>query len=118
MARNVAARKQSGWKVIYTLPDVCLTPIGNNVVPVPYAVHANLEQSVQVAKSVRANGYPVVIYDETYVPKTIGDAGGKRKGIQSGTVEANCYPKTHSSTVSAEKHRVIRHDDEFWMNGA
>jgi hypothetical protein len=88
------------------------------VVPVPYPVYAELKQSVRVAKSVKANGNPVVIYDETVVPKTIGDAAGARKGIKSGTVKANCYPKTHSSTVSAEKHRVVRHDDEFWMNGA
>jgi hypothetical protein len=118
MSRNVVARKQTGWKVISTLPDVCLTPMGNSVVPVPYAVHAKLEESVRIAKSVKANGNPVVIYDETVVPKTVGDSGGSRKGIQSGTVEANCYPKTHSGTVSAEKHRVVRHDDEFWMNGS
>jgi hypothetical protein len=70
-----------------------------------------------VAESVKANGHPVVIYDETVAPRTIGDSAGSRQGIVSGTVEANCWPKTRSSTVSAEKHRVVRHDDEFWMNG-
>jgi hypothetical protein len=117
MARNVAARKQSGWKVVYTLPDVCLTPMGSAQVPTPYPVFAELKDSTREAKSVKANGHPVVIYDETWVPKTKGDAAGARKGIQSGTVEANCWPKTHSGTVSAEKHWMVRHDDEFWMNG-
>ncbi|MDR0673170.1 MAG: DUF4150 domain-containing protein [Zoogloeaceae bacterium] len=117
MTRNVVARKQSGWKVVYTLPDVCLTPMGSSVVPVPYAVYAELKQSVRVAESVKANGHPVVIYDETVVPRTIGDGAGTRKSVKSGTVEANCYPKTHSSTVSAEKHRVVRHDDENPLPG-
>jgi hypothetical protein len=117
MARNVAARRQPGWKVIYTLPDVCLTPLGSSVMPVPYLVYADLTQSVRVAESVKANGYPVVIYDETVASETIGDKAGVRKGIESKTVEANCWPKTHSSTVWAEKHYFVRHDDKFWMNG-
>jgi hypothetical protein len=117
MARNVVARKQAGWKVIYSLPDVCWTPVGDKQVPVPYPVYAELEDSVRVAKRVKANGHCVVIFDETVAPRTIGDASGTGKGVVSGTVEAGCWPKTHSGTVSVEKHRVVRHDDEFWMNG-
>jgi hypothetical protein len=118
MTRNVAAREQSGWKIISVLPDVCLTPMGYGAVPVPYPVYAELKDSTRMAKSVKANGHPVIIYDKTVVSKTIGDVAGNKKGVKSGTVEGKCYPKTHSSTVSAEGHRVIRHDDEFWMNGA
>jgi hypothetical protein len=118
MARDVVARRQAGWKVIYTFPDVCWTPIGDKRVPVPYPVYAELKDSVRAAKGVQANGNPVVIYDETVVPKTRGDGAGSQKGIKSGTVEANCYPKTRSGTVRAEGHYTVRHDDEFWMNGA
>jgi hypothetical protein len=64
--RKACARRKRR-SAIYTLPDVCLTPVGSSVVPVPYAVYAELKQSVRVAKSVKANGHPVVIYDETYV---------------------------------------------------
>lgn len=117
MTRNVAARQNGQWKVISTLPDVCKTPVGSATPPVPYPVHAELEDSVRVAMSVRANSDPLVIYDRSYVPKTIGDKPGKAKGIKSGTVEGNCYPKTHSPTVRAEGCFVMRHDDEFWMNG-
>lgn len=117
MSQNVMARKEGGWLVISVPPDVCKTPVGSSTPPIPYPVTAKLEQSVAVVPNVRANGHPVVVYDQTHVPKTLGDAPGQAKGIKSGTVEANCWPKTHSPGVRAGKRWVIRHDDEFWMNG-
>jgi hypothetical protein len=47
-----------------------------------------------------------------------GDGAGVREGIESGTAEANGYPKTRSGAASAERQRVARDADEFWMNGA
>ncbi|QDI02511.1 DUF4150 domain-containing protein [Xanthomonas cerealis pv. cerealis] len=118
MADNYVARQQSGWRVVYVAPDVCKTPMGSAVVPVPYPVTAELQDAVQVAGSVNANGHPLVVFSMSKVPKTLGDAAGRATGIKSGTVEANCYPKEHSFTVRAEKRPVIRHGDLFWMNGA
>lgn len=118
MTRNVVARKESGWIVVCLTPDVCKTPMGNSTPPVPYPVTAKLEGCVQVVESVRANGHPVLVFDQSKVPQTIGDAAGTANGISSGTVGANCYPKTHSATVRATGKMIIRHDDEFWMNGA
>lgn len=117
MSKNVVARKEAGWRVVSVPPDVCKTPMGSSTPPIPYPVTAKLEQSVQVVDNVRANGHPVVVFDQTKVPSTLGDGAGSATGIKSGTVGANCYPKTHSPGVRAGKHWVIRHDDEFWMNG-
>lgn len=117
MSANVAARQQGGWKVVSLAPDVCKTPMGSSIPPVPYPVTAQLDGTTAVAGSVRANGHPVVVYDMSVVPTTIGDAAGSAKGIKSGTVGGKCYPREHSGTVRAEGKLVVRHDDLFWMNG-
>ncbi|WP_255987373.1 DUF4150 domain-containing protein [Chitinolyticbacter albus] len=116
MANNITARKNGSWKVVGMVPDVCKTPMGNSTPPIPYPVIANLGDAAQVIPSVKANSDPVVVYDKSKVPKTIGDAAGSAKGIKSGTVGANCYPKDHSSTVRAKGRFIIRHDDEWEMN--
>lgn len=117
MADNYTARKQPGWRVVSLVPDVCKTPMGSSTPPVPYPVTAELKDAVQEAGSVRANGYPVVVFDMSLVPQTIGDAAGSANGIKSGTVQGKCYPKTHSTSVRAEGKCLVRHDDQFWMNG-
>lgn len=117
MSSKIIARKQEGWIVVSILPDVCKTPIGGNPVPVPYPVIARLPDSVNVVESVRANGHPVLVYNRSKVPQTIGDMAGKMLGLKSQTVEGNCYPKEHSGTVSAGRRRVVRERDKFWMNG-
>jgi hypothetical protein len=118
MAENLIARHNSDWIVVYLTPDVCKTPMGGSTPPVPYPVTAQLDQSLQIAPRVRANGDPVVVFDSTYVPKTIGDAPGKALGVRSGTVEGLCWPKQKSSSVRAQGKYIVRHNDEFWMNGA
>ena len=117
MADNYTARKQTGWKIVSLSPDVCKTPMGSSTPPVPYPVFAELSQSDMVATSVLANGCPVVVFDRSLVPQTIGDAAGTAKGLKSDTVGGNCYPKSHSQNVRAEGKFIVRHDDEFWMNG-
>lgn len=117
MTANVAARKQGSWHVVSLAPDVCKTPMGSAIPPVPYPVTAQLASTTAVASSVRANGHPVVVYDMSVVPTTIGDAAGAAKGVKSGTVQGKCYPKDHSRTVRAEGKLLVRHDDLFWMNG-
>lgn len=118
MSDNHIARKQSGWKVVSLAPDVCKTPMGSSVVPVPYPVTAELGSATAVAESVRANGHPLVVYNKSYTPSTKGDSAGSAKGVKSGTVGGKCHPKDHSRTVRAEGKQIVRHDDLFWMNGS
>ncbi len=118
MSQNVAARKESGWRVISVPPDVCKTPMGSSTPPIPYPVTAELKEAVREVPKVRANGHPVVVFEQSKIPRTLGDSPGRANGIKSGTVEGNCYPKTHSPSVRADGKWLMRHDDEFWMNGA
>jgi hypothetical protein len=116
VAKNFVARKQSGWKIIGKLPDVCKTPMGSSTPPVPYSVYAELKSASEVAVTVRSNKHPLVTYDQSLTPETLGDSAGKAKGIKSGTVQGKCYPAQYSGSVRAQGHWVVRHDDEFEMN--
>jgi hypothetical protein len=118
MAKNVAARKATAWLVVSTAPDVCKTPMGKSKPPVPYPVVARLQQAVAEVPTVRANGEPMVVFNHSYIPQTLGDEPGSAKGVKSGTVGANCYPIDHSASVRLANHYILRHDDQFWMNGA
>lgn len=117
MADNYLARQQGEWLVISILPDVCKTPMGSSTPPIPYPVIAKLESSAAVVPNVRANGHPVVVHNQSFIPTTLGDEAGAAKGVKSGTVGGKCYPKEHSKSVRVGKKPILRHGDKFWMNG-
>ncbi|WP_246637375.1 PAAR-like domain-containing protein [Burkholderia catarinensis] len=117
MADNVMARKDGQWTIVSMMPDVCKTPMGSSTPPVPYPVTASLGDSQMTSKTVFANGNPIVRFDSSFAPDTIGDQAGVAHGIESGTVGAKCWPIDHSKTVRVESKMVVRHSDQFWMNG-
>lgn len=114
MADNFQLRKESGWMIICTMPDVCKTPPN---LPVPYPAVAFLTDSAQVPSKVKANGHPFVLYDRSFVSKTLGDQPGILKGLKSNTVGGKCFPIGHSSSFRVNNKYIVRADDQFWMNG-
>lgn len=116
MADNFTARQNGQWKVVSTKPDVCKTPMGPSTPPVPYPVTANMGAAVMVVSSVKLNGCPAVVLDQSKIPQTIGDTAGAAKGVSSGTVGDVCEPLDHSKTVRFGRRPMLRHNDEFWMN--
>jgi len=86
MAENYMARKDGLWTVVCLSPDVCKTPMGPSTPPIPYQVTASLGNAVQEVKTVKANGCPVVVLEQSFIPTTQGDEPGVAKGIKSGTV--------------------------------
>lgn len=101
MAKNYIARQDGQWTVVSLTPDVCKTPMGPATPPVPYPVTASLDDAVQVVPSVKANGHPVLVLAQSFVPSTKGDEPGVAKGVKSGTVGDICEPLEHSTTFRA-----------------
>ena len=118
MAENYGARKQSGWRVIFLQPDVCKTPMGSALVPIPYPAISELKGAFGVVDSVNLNGHPAVVFNQSRTPETKADGQGKGLGIKSNTVGLQCEPIDKSASVRAGKRWVVRHDDKFWMNGS
>lgn len=102
--------------VVSIAPDICLTPIGSSMVPVPYALVAyqNVDPA-NMANSVRQTSL-VSHVKSSLITKSFGDEPGTGGGIKSRTTGAECEPKTYSSTVFAEGRNMVRFDDEWWMN--
>lgn len=102
--------------VISIAPDICLTPIGSSMVPVPYALIAyqNIDPA-NMANSVRQTSL-VSHVKSSLITKSFGDEPGTGGGLKSGTTGAECEPKTYSTTVFAEGRNMVRFNDEWWMN--
>ena len=116
MANNYMARQDGSWTVVSLCPDVCKTPMGGATPPIPYSVIAFMGDAVQIVPSVKVNGCPVLVLDQSFIPYTKGDEPGVAKGIKSGTVGDICEPLEFSKTVFAGGKPVLRHFDTFWMN--
>lgn len=110
------ARKNSIFIVVNLLPDVCKTPIGASMVPVPYPIMGNLSDSTAVAKTVRFNGDPAYLLSESVVPRVTGNEPGTGGGMKSGVNRGKVRATGSSQHVKIEGKRVVRHGDEAEMN--
>ena|GEM_PF-676115 len=97
-------------------PDVCWTPVGSTVVPVPYMITADLSDSLATSPNTRFNGQPVFLHDQSKVSQVTGDEAGTGGGVKSGTYKGIGEPIQGSSTVRANGKPVVRHGDPCKMN--
>ncbi|MBA5800665.1 MULTISPECIES: PAAR-like domain-containing protein [Rhizobium] len=102
-------------RIVSLSPDVCLTPVGSSVVPIPYPVVDYCGHDEDYTPSVLFTDKKAMVL-RSCTTHVHGDKPGTRKGIKSGTVEGVCDPIGYASQVRAEKSHVIRHLDRFWMN--
>lgn len=117
MSAQVAARKQGQWLVVSVTPDVCKTPMGSSMVPVPYNVIAKLDEALNESKDVKFNGHNALMLGQGFVAQTLGDQAGSGTSLVSGTVGADTWFDEHSKTVRVNGKRVVRHGDQCHMNG-
>ncbi len=112
----IGARKDSKFYAVTLSPDVCLTPLGPLMLPVPYMLYANLEGSSMCIDSVHFNSKPVFVFDHSLAPRVEGNEPGTGGGVKSGVNMAQVWANEASSNVRAEGHRIVRHGDRCWMN--
>jgi len=98
-----------------TAPDVCKTPVGSAIVPIPYP---NVSQSSDLAKgstSVKINGAPACLSTSEFSTST-GDEAGSAKGLASGSTKGKAHPVNYSFTVKIEGKPIVRNTDLFTGN--
>jgi len=110
------ARKNSIFMAVSLLPDICKTPIGPNMVPIPYPVMADLSNSVAVAKTVRFNDDAVFLLDDSVVATLTGNEPGTGGGMKSGVNKGKVRATASSKSVRVEGKYVVRHGDACEMN--
>lgn len=112
------SRKTSKAMVVCTTPDVCKTPMGKTLPPVPYQIVANFQDSSSVSRNVKFGGDPAFILDQSIITKVTGDEPGTGGGVSSGTNVSTVEPIEASRNVKANGKRIVRHDDKCKMNNS
>lgn len=115
MPKQLCARKDGKLIVVSMAPDVCKTPMGNAVVPVPYPVTIDLSGSNNYSTDVNFNDNQAFRFN-TDTTKVIGDEAGTAGGVKSGTTGQKAEPIQHSASVKINKEHLIRCGDMFYMN--
>lgn len=110
------ARKNSIFKAVSLVPNVCKTPMGPNIVPVPYPIIADLSTSVEVSETVRFNANPVFLLSDSIVTNVTGNEAGTGGGMKSGVNKGKVRATQSADAVRVEKKYVVRHGDECDMN--
>ena len=111
---RTVVHKGSGGKSI-AFPDVCLTPVGSSVVPIPYpniAVSSDMDNG---AKTVKSDGNPMG-HEKSIFKKSTGDEAGSKKGVASGTLGDKAEFISFSLDVEIEGKGVVRAADQMIHN--
>lgn len=111
--RGISHKGSGGKSLVF--PDVCKTPIGPSIVPIPYP---NLGQSMDTSKgpkSVKTDGKMPMVKSAKYSTST-GDEPGVAKGVISGKVKGVCEFMMYSFDIKFEGKNVCRLGDPLWHN--
>jgi len=108
------AHKGSGGKTI-VFPDVCKTPIGPAVVPIPYPNIGMSSNTSKGPKSVKTDG-KMPMYKTAKYKTSTGDEPGVLKGIISSKIKGECEFLMYSFDVKFEGKNVCRLGDPLWHN--
>ncbi len=103
--------------IVSMAPDVCKTPMGTAMVPVPYTITCKFDVAQATATRTRFGGQPVFTMG-SYLPTVQGDEPGVGGGIISGVNLGACRPVEHSKSVRVENQGLVRHGDLMAMNCA
>ncbi len=107
--------KGSGDKAIASAPDVCKTPVGSSVVPIPYPNISQSSSLTKGSKSVKINGNPVALKGSKFATSS-GDQAGTAGGVVSGVTGKAAEFITYSFDVKIEGKNVVRFADTSTHN--
>ena len=112
---TVSHKGTSGMEMNST-PDVCKTPIGNAVVPVPYMIVAKSSDLIRGTTTVFADGGNSIDHRSSAHSRCVGDAPGTLKGVASGTTLHESTWITYSPNVYVQGKNISRLSDKMFMN--
>ncbi len=112
---RAGSRDISKGLIVSLTPDVCKTPVGSSMVPVPYSITAKQGDDANTAATVRFTKKRAHNMG-SLVTKSTGAQPGTGTGVKSGTVGSVCHPKTHSAKVRINGKWAVRDNDTWEMN--
>jgi len=112
-SKGIAHQGSGGLSTVF--PDVCLTPVGNAVVPIPYPNIGKSKDTTKGPKSVKTDGKMSMVKGAKY-SKSTGDEAGSKKGVVSGTNKDECEFMMYSFDIKFEGKNVCRLGDPLFHN--
>jgi len=100
---------------VVTSPDVCNTPAGITVVPIPYVNTARSSDTTQGSNTVIMDAHPVMLSDSVFSTSS-GDEPGTIGGVSSGVNKGQARFVTTSNDVIVEGKPVGRRLDLMVSN--
>lgn len=117
MSTKVSARKDGTNFIASTGPDVCRTPVGSSMVPVPYSSIAFLGAAVRVNNTVRWNGRPDFMQNSR-TPNSLGTEPGVGRGVAQSGHLGPAAGKTLTASVFSSGWATVKHKDPAVINMA
>ena len=102
---------------VLSTTDVCLTSVGQSVIPIPYTNVARSSDVTNVAQTVKVGGNGMANL-KSYFSRSAGDEAGDKKGIHSRTIQGKAEFLTGSPNVYIEGLPAVRQDDIMSSNNA
>lgn len=112
---TVSHKGTSGMEMNST-PDVCKTPVGNAVVPIPYMIVAKSSDLIRGTTTVFADGGNTIDHALSAHARCVGDAPGTLMGVVSGTILHESTWITFSPNVFVQGKNISRLSDKMFMN--
>ena len=112
-SRGIAHKGSGGLSTVF--PDVCKTPVGPAVVPIPYPNIGMASDTSNGPKSVITDGKMPMVKGAKYSTST-GDEAGVAKGVISSSTKGECEFMMYSFDVKFEGKNVCRLGDPLFHN--
>lgn len=112
-SRGVVHKGSGGISIVF--PDVCKTPIGPSIVPIPYPNIGKSSDTTKGPKAVKTDGKMPMVKGAKYSTST-GDEPGTAKGIMSSSTKGECEFMMYSFDVKFEGKNACRMGDPLFHN--
>jgi len=117
MEKSAARDSGRNAQIVCLSPDVCLTPVGNSVVPIPYMIVSMLSWAQKTVSHTELTGQKAFTM-ASRTDKVTGDEPGVKGGVVSGVNRGWCRPKSNKSSVFVDGNELIQNDNLYEMNCA
>ena len=107
MQQSAARHSGKSATIVCLAPDVCLTPVGSAIVPIPYMVISKLDWSETTVKSTILTGEEAFTM-ASRTNKVTGDEPGTKGGVKSGVNKGYCRPISKKTNVFVEGRELIQ----------
>lgn len=111
--RGIAHKGSGGMSTVF--PDVCKTPVGSAVVPIPYPNIGKSSDTSKGPKTVTTDGQMPMVKEAQYSMSS-GDEAGTLKGVISSDQKGVCEFMMYSFDVKFEGKNVCRLGDPLFHN--